>query len=178
MPTYKEIVTKAVIGKAKKYFKNTYTLTPETKPSTVLGCWIINHKFKGYEMGDKIVVDGSFDVNIWYSYDNDSKTSVVTKKIDYNELMNVTIKEETELNGDTEIIVRALKQPNCIKIEIEDDNIEFEIEKEIGIEVVGDTKIKIAIETSEDPWEVIADEKLTEEIEKEIEENVDEEYLK
>ncbi|MGI6329779.1 MAG: outer spore coat protein CotE [Bacilli bacterium] len=178
MPIYKEIVTKAVIGKAKKYFKNTYTLTPETKPSTVLGCWIINHKFKGYEMGDKIVVDGSFDVNIWYSYDNDSKTSVVTKKVDYNELMNVTIKEETEFNGDTEIIVRALKQPNCINIEIKDNNIEFEIEKEIGVEIVGDTKVKIAIESSEDPWEVITDDALDEETEKEIEETVDEEYLK
>lgn len=43
MAAYKEIVTKAIIGKGKKYFKNDYTLTPEEKPSTILGCWIINH---------------------------------------------------------------------------------------------------------------------------------------
>lgn len=40
---YKEIVTKAVIGKGKKYFKNNYTITTETTPTTVLGCWVINH---------------------------------------------------------------------------------------------------------------------------------------
>lgn len=40
---YKEIVTKAVVGKGKKYFKNNYTMTVEWAPSTVLGCWVINH---------------------------------------------------------------------------------------------------------------------------------------
>ena len=40
---YKEIVTKAVIGKGKKRYKNTYTITTDNTPDTVLGCWIINH---------------------------------------------------------------------------------------------------------------------------------------
>ena len=45
---FKEIVTKAVIGKGKKHFLNTYSLTPEVKPSTILGCWVINHTFNGF----------------------------------------------------------------------------------------------------------------------------------
>ncbi len=85
MALYKEIVTKAIIGKGKKYFKNNYSLTVSDNPTTVLGCWVINHKFKGYKSGEKIGVDGSYDVNIWYSYDNDSKTTVVNKKVDYND---------------------------------------------------------------------------------------------
>lgn len=40
---FKEIVTKTVIGKGKKYFKNNYTIESEIIPSTVLGCWVINH---------------------------------------------------------------------------------------------------------------------------------------
>ena len=80
MASYKEIVTKAIIGKGKKYFKNEYSLDVENVPSTILGCWVINHKFNGYKTGDRIGVDGSFDVNIWYSYENDSKTTVVNKK--------------------------------------------------------------------------------------------------
>ena len=58
MSNYKEIVTKAVIGKGKKYFKNKYSVKSEVVPSTILGCWIINHKFKGYVQGDDVVVDG------------------------------------------------------------------------------------------------------------------------
>lgn len=177
MTAFKEIVTKAVIGKAKKHFKNVYSITTEIEPSTVLGCWIINHKFKGYEMGEKIVVDGSFDVNIWYSHDSDSKTSVVTKKIDYNEAVNVKVREENDFSSDTEIMVRALKQPNCSRVEIKDGIIEFEVEKELGVELVGDTKIKIAIEADDEVWETV-EEELTEEVEKEIEENINEEYIK
>ncbi len=177
MPVFKEIVTKAVIGKVKKHFKNVYSLTTEVEPTTILGCWIINHKFKGYEMGDKIIVDGSFDVNIWYSHDEDSKTAVVTKRIEYNEPVKVKTKEETEWGSETEIIVRALKQPNCSQVEVKDGNIEFEVEKELGVELVGDTKVKIAIEVEEEIWEEDKEEQLTKEVLEEIEENINEDYL-
>lgn len=176
MGTYKEIVTKAVIGKGKKHFKDVYNLQTEALPSTVLGCWLINHKFRGYKSGDKIMVDGSFDTNIWYSYDNDSKTGVVSKKIDYSEGVNVKAKEDLDLTNDTEIIVRALKQPNCVKVEIKDGTIEFEIEKELGIELVGDTKVKIVVEEEEEPWDIIEDE-VTKEIDKEIDDNVDGNFI-
>ncbi|MBP3920384.1 MAG: outer spore coat protein CotE [Bacilli bacterium] len=43
MALYKEIVTKAIVGKGKKYFKNNYSIEANNKPSTVLGCWVINH---------------------------------------------------------------------------------------------------------------------------------------
>ena len=169
MALYKEIVTKAVIGKGKKYLTD--------QPTTVLGCWVINHQFKGYKTGDKIGVDGSYDVNIWYSYENDSKTTVVNKKIEYNDLFNVKTKASADLSGDTDIIVRTLKQPNCVKVNIEDDGtISFDIEKELGVEIVGETKVKISVEEDEEPWEEVEDE-MTEEVEEQIENEVDEKYI-
>ncbi len=177
MASYKEIVTKAVIGKGKKYFKNNYTIKSETLPTTVLGCWVINHKFKGYKTGDKIGVDGSYDVNIWYSYEGDSKTAVVNKKIDYNDLFNLKLKDNGDYANDTDIIVRTLSQPNCTKVNItEDGSINFDIEKELGVEIVGEKKMKIAIEEDEEPWEDIEDD-VDAEVLKEIEESVDTTYL-
>ena len=173
MASYKEIVTKAVIGKGKKYFKNNYTIETEIKPSTVLGCWVINHKFKGYKTGEKIGVDGSYDVNIWYSYENDSKTTVVNKQINYNEIFNVKTRQDADLTGDTDIIVRTLKQPTCSKVDIiENGSITFDIEKELGVEIVGETKMKIAIEDDEEPWD-----DLDEDIDKEIDEQVKENFI-
>lgn len=175
---YKEIVTKAVVGKGKKYFKNNYTIKTENKPTTVLGCWVINHKFKGYKTGEKIGVDGSYDINIWYSYDNDSKTTVVNKRIDYNDEFNVKTKESADLTGDTDIIVRTLKQPNCVKVNIEDDGeISFDIEKELGVEIVGETKMKISIEEDEEPWEEIDDE-IDDKVMDEIDTEVNEKFIK
>lgn len=50
MAAFKEIVTKAVVGKGKKYFKNNYTIEASDTPTTVLGCWVINHLIT---LGDK-----------------------------------------------------------------------------------------------------------------------------
>ena len=157
MALYREIVTKAVVGKGKKYFKDNYNIDLENTPTTILGCWVINHKFKGYKTNDKIGVNGSYDVNIWYSYDKDSKTAV-SKNISYNDLFNVKIKEGTNLDGDTDIIVRTLKQPTCSSVNSNGNTITFDIEKELGVEVVGETKVKISVEEDEEPWEEIEDE--------------------
>ena len=144
---FKEIVTKAVIGKGKKYFKNNYNLLAEHNANTILGCWVINHKFKGTVVGDKVFIDGNFDIK--------TKTG-------------------TSIEG-SDIIVRALKQPSCSNVKIKDDVIDFDIEKELGIEVVNDAKVKIAIEDDEDPWDTIDDD--IEEVDKKIDEEVKEDFI-
>ena len=176
MASFKEIVTKAVVGKGKKFFKNSYTVKCDNSPTTVLGCWVINHKFKGYKSGDKIGVDGSFDINIWYSYDSDSKTAVINKKIEYNDLFNVKVRDNSDLSGDTDVIVRCLNQPSCSSVKIDGDDISFNIEKELGVEIVGETKVKISVEDEEEPWDEIVDD-VDDETLKEID-TVDEDYIK
>ena len=170
MAVYKEIVTKAVIGKGKKSFSDSYTVTPETIPTTVLGCWVINHAFKGYPNSGKIVIDGSFDVNIWYSYANDTKTNVISKKITYTNTSTVNVKNG-EITPDTEVIVRSLKQPTCKKVEIKDNDITFTIEKELGIEIIGDTKAKILVEDDDESWDTLDD------VEEQIDNEVNENYI-
>ena len=178
MAAFKEIVTKAILGKGKKYFKNNYTLTTEVEPTTVLGCWVINHQFKGYETNGKIVIDGSYDVNIWYSYDNNSKTSVVTKKQEYSEIVSVRKREDSNLSSNNSIIVRSLKQPSCSNVNINDGKIDYTIEKELGIEIIGETKMKISIEEDEEPWDIIDDDdEVNEQIEQEIDDNVEEKFI-
>jgi spore coat protein E len=155
MSSYKEIVTKTVIGKGKKSFNNKYSIDVNDNVSNILGCWIINHKFSGIKENDDVLVNGSFDVNIWYSYDNDTKTNVINETISYNDLIN--IKSRIKTSNDSEIIVKALKQPECIDVEINNKTIDFNIEKELGIEVVGDEKIKILTEDNEDDWQNLND---------------------
>lgn len=170
---FKEIVTKAVIGKGKKYFKNSYNVLAEHNADQVLGCWVINHKFKGSVVNNKVVIDGNYDINIWYSYDDDKKTAVATKNISYNESVGIKTKEGTTLEG-SDIIIRALKQPSCSNVNVKDDVIDFDIEKELGIEVVNDAKVRIQTEDEEDSWDTIEDE---EEIEKKIDEEVKEDFI-
>ena len=158
MANFKEIVTKAVIGKAKKTNSMHFSFTPDESVDTVLGCWVINHNFSGPNQSGKVGVTGSFDVNVWYAYDNDTKTKVNSKKFGYNEILNVPLKDEATLTNTSEIIVRSLKQPTVTNVAVSDGNIVLDIEKELGVEIVGDTKIKVPIEDSFDDYEEIVDE--------------------
>ncbi len=173
MANFKEIVTKAVVGKGKKVFTTNNSVTVPNNPTTILGCWVINHNFQGSRLNDQVVMDGRYDVNIWYSYDNDSKTEVIRDTNTYHEIVNVRKKEDDMIQGE-EVIVRSLKQPTCTKADIHGNQITYTIEKELGVELVGDTKVKIAINEEEEPWDDIETE---EDIDQEIDQAVQEEYL-
>jgi len=175
---YREIVTKTVLGKGKRLFTNHYSLTPEEKPSTILGCWVINHRFEGNKEQNKIRVKGTSDVNIWYSYDNNTKTIVSKQTITYDELLNVNKKRESNIGNNVEVIVESLKDPTCTKVEIKDGKIEYDIEKELGIEIVGDAKVRIAVDESEEKWDEILDDQEEKDIMKDIDNEVKEEFIK
>lgn len=177
MANYREIVTKTVLGKGKKLFTNHYTLTPEEIPTTILGCWVINHKFEGIKEDEKIRVKGASDVNIWYSYDNNTKTLVSKQTITYNELLNITKKRESNINEKVEVIIESLKDPVCTKVEIKDGKIEYDIEKELGIEIVGDAKVRIAVDESEEKWEDILEDNDKQDIMEDIESQVNENFI-
>ena len=177
MANTREIVTKAVVGKGKKTFTTTKTVTPEYVPTTILGCWVINHTFKGYRNGNKINIEGSYDINIWYSCSNDSKTEVVRETTTYNEEVKIPSTKDDEDVDNIDVVVRSLKQPTCIKCDIVDGKIEYTVEKEMGVEIVGDVKVKIAYDSTEDPWDSLSDSVKSADIDKQIDQEVKEEYL-
>lgn len=179
MASTREIVTKAVVGKGKKIFTTTKTVTPDCVPTTILGCWVINHNFRGYRNGNKINIEGSYDVNIWYSCSGDTKTEVVRETTKYLEEVSVPKTNDTDITNE-DIIIRSLKQPSCTRADIVDGNIEYTVQKELGVEIVGDVKVKISYDEEEDPWEVITDEADEADIqsaEDAIDSQVNEEYL-
>ena len=157
MASYKEIVTKAVVGKAKKNSISKFVIRPEETPDTILGCWVINHSFSGKNSNGIVNIEGSFDVNVWYSYNNDTKTSVATKRFSYTDKMNIRLKDGASLNDSSEIIVRSLNQPTVTEVYIDNGGVNLSIEKELGVEVVGNTMIKVSVEEDPDDYELIED---------------------
>ena len=158
MSAYREIVTKTIVGKGKKTFINEYKLNTEEKPDTVLGCWIINHHFRGTNKKNEVTVNGAFDINVWYSYDNDTKNTVTTKTINYDELLRIRVKDYDSLTNNNEIIVRSLKQPTVQDVKIKNGEVNLTVNKELGVEIVGESKVKIAALEDELPWDDIYDE--------------------
>ena len=171
MSNFKEIVTKAVVGKAKKNSVDSFSVETEEVPNTVLGCWVINHTFNGVNNNGRVGVNGEYDVNVWYSYDNDTKTAVSTKRYAYNDNINVNLKDNTGLSSSNEIIVRSLKQPTVSDVKIDNNLVKVVVEKELAVEVIGDTKIKVSIEELDDDYEIADDNDISDELIDEIDEN-------
>ena len=179
MNKFKEIVTKAIVGKGKKTFRNNYEIALEDEVDTVLGCWIINHTMSGKNNNGKVKINGSYDVNIWYSYDGNTKTGVASKRINYEHNVDISLKDDGNLNDSSEIIIRSLKNPTCVEVSSEDNVIKYVVEKELGIEIIGDTKVKIAIYNDEEEYETLDDTMSEEELDEVISEidNVNVDYL-
>ena len=172
MSYFKEIVTKAVIGKGKKTTNLNHSVETEDNINTVLGCWVINHTFNGINNGGKVLVNGSYDINIWYSYDNNTKTNVLVKRFNYQDTMNVKIKENGDFSNTSDIIVRSLNQPSVTDVSVDGSNINLTVHKEMGVEIVGDTKVRVSVEDEFEDYEEIIDEKKEENV-KNIEVNDD-----
>ena len=79
MAYFKEIVTKAVIGKGKRVTTSTHTIKPQNKPDTVLGCWIINHSFSGRSINNDIYEN--IDKTLFFSMSSFIATSSLNVKL-------------------------------------------------------------------------------------------------
>ncbi|WP_257351461.1 outer spore coat protein CotE [Pseudalkalibacillus decolorationis] len=160
--SYREIITKAVCGKGRKFSQATHTITPAHKPSSILGCWIINHKYNALENKDSVDVEGSYDINVWYSYNNNTKTEVVTETVKYTDCCNLSKKDANSIGSHQEVNARALQEPNTLEATISPNGnkVLVQVEREFVAEVIGETKVWVYVnpegvedEIEEEDWE-------------------------
>ena len=81
------------------------------------------------------------------------------------------MKDNTGLSSSNEIIVRSLKQPTVSDVKIDNNIVKVVVEKELAVEVIGDTKIKVSIEELDDDYDIADDNDISDEVIDEIDEN-------
>lgn len=143
----RQIITKAVCGKGRKFSNATHTITLPNKPSNILGSWAINHSFEAEKVGDVIEVVGTYDINLWYSYANNTKTTVATETISYVDQVPLSYLDSNCSKTNLEINAVATEAPTCTnaKIAMHGDTVIVEVEKEYLVEVIGETKVCVVI---------------------------------
>ncbi|GMA48899.1 spore coat protein E [Alicyclobacillus contaminans] len=155
---YREIMAHAVCGRGSKYSQTTYTIRPANRPTTIGGCWVMNHSYEAELVGDYVEVRGRFDVNVWYSYNGNSETAVAKDTVSYVEQIAL---RDLDLSADREtreVEVRVLQNPNCLDAAVTGNGSEIlvRVEKELGVEVIGRTKLCIvtceAVEKKDDDF--------------------------
>ena len=91
--------------------------------------------------------------------------------------MPVHLKDGNTLTNKEEIIVRSLKQPTVTNVSVNDGVVKLNVEKELGVEIIGDTKIKVSIEEEEDDYEIVTDDEIMTSNDEVAIDEIDEEYL-
>lgn len=146
---YREIITKAVCGKGRKFSKEKHVISPSHRPTSILGCWVINHLYNAKMKSKKsVVINGSYDINIWYSFNDNTKTEVATERVNYQDIVPLSVQDKHCFSDDFDVIAKVLQQPNCLECKIakKGHKIDVEIEREFAVQVIGETKIYVKVD--------------------------------
>ncbi|MGM0873795.1 MAG: outer spore coat protein CotE [Bacillota bacterium] len=164
MSEFREIITKAVVAKGRLFSQCTHTISPSQKPASILGGWIINHNYDAQKNGRTVEVEGTYDINVWYSYNENTKTEVVTERVTYVDVIKLRYKDDNFIDDEHEVICKALQQPNCLEVTISPNGnkIIVQAEREHLAEVIGETKVCVHVSSNgcddDEEWEELDDE--------------------
>lgn len=144
---FREIYTKALCGKGRKFSQVTHTVTPPHDPSSILGAWIINHRYEADKSNEGVEVLGTYDINIWYSYDKNSKTDVAKETISYSELVPFSYLDPKFRASSEDVSAEATQEPNCIEAHISSSgaSVIIKVEREFRVEMVAETKVCVLV---------------------------------
>ncbi len=143
----REIITKAVCGKGRKFSQVTHTVTPPNKPTSILGAWIINHQYESVRSADGIEVVGTYDINIWYSYNRNSQTDVAKETVSYSEVVPLSYLDPKHRASTVEVSADATQEPNCVEatISASGGGVVIRVEREFEVEMVAETKVCVMV---------------------------------
>lgn len=151
----RQIITKAVTGKGRKFSQATHSIKPPDNISSILGCWIINHQYEANQVGDTIEVLGSYDINLWYSFNQNTKTEVFNQTVRFGDQVPLSFYDGNVRTGTTEVSAVSTQSPNCIEATmIDDGSVLVRVEREYYVEMVGETKVNVLVAPEElEDWD-------------------------
>lgn len=153
MNEIREIVTRAVVAKGKKVFNLVEKVRTNEKPYSILGCWVINHEFEATKINNTVKLDGEFEINIWYSTNNNTRTDIIRETISYKKDIETRTIVKDYLENSDDILARIIQHPTVTNAKILDEFIEVDITFEIVAEIIGETKMKVTVFKEVENWE-------------------------
>lgn len=169
---YREIFVKAVCARGKERFRQTHSFKPTHEPERILGCWVANHRCMARPTSESVIVDGQYDVNLWYSFNNNSQTEIVKGTICYTEQVSVESIGGDRIGPDAEVRATVTQEPHCTSRSLKQSEdgtgavIQITIEKEFYAEVICETKMVVRAvpasvldeeEKKDDDWDIDTD---------------------
>ena len=150
----RDILTKAVCGRGRQFVQLAQPFSPHHLPSTILGAWVINHSFDAVQQDKYVEVIGSYDMNLWYAYDNNTKTDVAKETLTYVQKIELQHLDPNFRPSTVEVRARAIQEPNCVEATIsnKDHKVIVRVEFELQAEIVAETQLRVLVHNSGQQW--------------------------
>lgn len=156
----REIIAKTLVGKGKLAIQEKQKIVLDELVSKPLGCWIINHKYSTKQDKKNILLEGTYDIQIWYAYDDDKKTNVFYKTIPFSGEFIISWKKVKTIDDETKQKVHVIKYPTATSMnQINEHEVEIIIESVYFVDVFQDSILTINT-LEEDKEEEIIDEEI------------------
>ncbi|WP_018085556.1 outer spore coat protein CotE [Desulfurispora thermophila] len=148
---YREIITKAVCGTAKKFFHYTqqFSTAGGSDVHQVLGTAITQVSLREPEIvtgndGTGVRIDGIFEVHIWYATGGGRSTDLIKQAINFEEIIPL---QDFDTQSQQLLGARAsmIKAPVCQEAKVVDGRIRLDFELGIYVEVLGETKVRVKV---------------------------------
>ena len=105
----------------------------------------ITSEFEASKNLDAVDIFGTFEVNIWYSCLENTKTDVLRETVSYQKDIKTKKIVKSYIDNNVDVLAKVLRHPTVIKAKIDDDKIILDIELEILAEIIGETKIQVTV---------------------------------
>lgn len=151
MAKYREILTKAIIGKGTNKIEENQVIEVDDEISRALGCWIINHQSSIKVEDEKIFLIGQYEVYVWYGFNHDKNCKLANKVFEFTDEISYKFNDNLvqEINEQTEIKKYVNKQPTCVELKYEKNKIFVKVNRIYSIDIVGETKLTISVNEEE-----------------------------
>ncbi|MFZ5631586.1 MAG: outer spore coat protein CotE [Bacillota bacterium] len=154
---YREIITKAVCGTAKKFFRYSqqFSTVDGSEPGQILGTSITQMRLKDPEIeADNgkigVRVNGIFEAHIWYSYNGGKSTDLLRQAIHFEEVIPIT-EYDGQILSVTDAKATVIKPPQAQEAGItKEGKIKVDFDLGVYVEVVGETKILVKVVNPEE----------------------------
>ena len=146
MNEIREILTKAVIGKGQRSFELNVSL-PQTAilPDRTLGAFITNHHMQVAKVGNDIELSGTYDLHCWYTHSGDTETNISKMTVEYGNRVELQNALREHLLETDDILCEEVVAPYATNVRVEEGFIVADVLFEVGVEVIGETKMRVAI---------------------------------
>jgi len=144
---YREIITKAVCGTAKKFFRYSqqFAAADENVPTQILGTSMKEPEIEteGEKIG--VRVNGIFEAHLWYAFNGGKSTDLIRQAIHFEEVIPVS-EYDVQILSITDAKATVIKPPYAQETAItKEGKIKIDFELGVYVEVIGETKVLVKV---------------------------------